>query len=81
MASNRNFVIKMSNTSANKVIRYEGASGDVPVPLQGEYTNESLAKKAIEKYLQEVKPESAQEIIVEAPVGEESGNTKRKQRV
>lgn len=81
MSSNRNFVIKMSPTSANKVIAYEGTSGDVPWPLQGEFTNESLAKRAIEKYLLEVKPESKQEIKVEEPTGEESGTTKRKQRV
>ena len=81
MASNRNFVIKMSPTSANRTIAYEGTSGDVPWQLQGEYTTETLAKKAVEKYLSEVKPESEQEIKVEAPVGEESGNTKRKQRV
>lgn len=81
MSSNRNFVIKMSSTSANKVIAYEGTSGDVPWPLQGEFTNESLAKRAIEKYLLEVKPESKQEIKVEEPTGEESGTTKRKQRV
>jgi hypothetical protein len=81
MASNRNFVIKMSNSSSNRVVAYEGTSGDVPWQLQGEYTNEVLAKRAIENYLSEVKPDSAQEIIVKAPVGEESGNTKRKQRV
>lgn len=81
MASNRNFIIKMSATSANKVIAYEGTSGEVPWQLQGEFTNEGLAKKAIEKYLFEVKPESKQEIKVEEPTGEESGTTKRKQRV
>lgn len=81
MASNRDFVIKMSAASANKVIGYEGTSGDVPWQLQGEFTNESLAKKAIEKYLLEVKPESKQEIKVEEPTGERSGTTKRKQRV
>lgn len=81
MASNRNFVIKMAPNSANKVIAYEGTSGDVPWQLHGEFTNETLAKKAIEKYLTEVKPESTQEIKVEAPAGEESGNAKRKQRV
>lgn len=53
----------------------------MPWPLQGEFTNESLAKRAIEKYLLEVKPESKQEIKVEEPTGEESGTTKRKQRV
>ena len=81
MASNRDFVIKMSDTSANKVITYEGTSGSVPWQLQGEFTNEMLAKKAIQKYLTEVKPESQQEIKVEEPTGEESGTTKRKQRV
>ncbi len=81
MASNRNFVIKMSATSANKVVAYEGTSGEIPWQLQGEFTNEYLAKKAIETYLLEVKPESTQEIKVEAPTGEESGNSKRKQRV
>lgn len=81
MASNRNFVIKMSPTSANKVIAYEGVSGDVPWALQGEFTNEGLAKKAIERYLLEVKPESKQEIKIEEPTGEESGTTRRKQRV
>ena len=81
MASNRNFIIKMSPTSANKVIAYEGTSGDVPWPLQGEYTNEALARKAIERYLLETKPESTQEIKVAEPTGEESGTTKRKQRV
>ena len=83
MASNRNFVIKMANGSANKVIAYEGTSGEIPWQLQGEYTNESFAKKAIEKYLSEVKPESTQEIKVEAPepVGEKRGPTNRKQRV
>jgi hypothetical protein len=65
------------------VIAYEGTSGDVPWQLQGEYTNQVLAKKAIERYLSEVKPESEQEIKVEevAPIGETSGNSKRKQRV
>ena len=81
MASNRNFVIKMSPTSANKVIAYEGTNGDVPWPLQGEFTNEALARKAIEQYLLQIKPESKQEIKVEEPTGEESGTTKRKQRV
>lgn len=83
MASNRDFVIKMSNTSSNRVIAYEGTSGDVPWPLQGEFTSPALAKRALERYLAEVKPESKQEIKVEAPisVGEESGNAKRKQRV
>jgi len=81
MSSNRNFVIKMSTTSSNKVIAYEGTSGDVPWQLQGEFTNESIAKRAIEKYLLEVKPESKQEIKVEEPTGEQSGTTKRKQRV
>lgn len=81
MASNRDFVIKMSPYSANKVIAYEGTSGDVPWPLQGEFTTEALARKAIECYLLENKPESKQEIKVEEPTGEESGTTKRKQRV
>jgi hypothetical protein len=83
MASNRNFVIKMSNVSSNRVIAYEGTSGDVPWQLQGEYTNPTLAKRAIEKYLAEVKPESEQKVKVEeaAPIGETSGNSKRKQRV
>ena len=83
MASNRNFVIKMSPTSSNRVITYEGVSGDVPVPLQGEYTNAKLARNAIERYLSEVKPESEQQIKVEeaASIGETSGNSKRKQRI
>lgn len=83
MASERNFVIKTSPTSANKVIAYEGTSGDVPWELQGEFTTPALAKQAIDKYLATKKPESKQEVIVEetAPVGEESGTTKRKQRV
>lgn len=83
MASDRDFVIKMSNTSSNRVVAYEGTSGDVPWQLQGEYTSPTLAKKAIERYLSEVKPESEQQIKVEevAPIGETSGNSKRKQRV
>ena len=83
MASNRNFVIKMSNTSSNRVVAYEGTSGDVPWQLQGEYTTTTLAKKAIERYLAETKPESEQQVKVEevAPIGETSGNPKRKQRV
>jgi len=83
MASNRDFIIKMSQTSSNRVIAYEGTSGDVPWQLQGEYTNVVLAKRALERYLAEVKPESKQEIKVEevAPIGETSGNSKRKQRV
>jgi hypothetical protein len=83
MASNRDFIIKMSPSSSNRVIAYEGTSGDVPWQLQGEYTNQVLAKKAIERYLSEVKPESEQQIKVEevAPIGETSGNSKRKQRV
>jgi hypothetical protein len=83
MASNRDFVIKMSNTSSNRVVAYEGTSGDVPWQLQGEYTNTTLAKNAIERYLAETKPESEQKIKVEevAPIGETSGNSKRKQRV
>ena len=64
MASNRDFVIKMSNTSSNRVISYEGTSGEVPWPLQGEFTSPALAKRALEKYLAEVKPESKQEIKV-----------------
>jgi hypothetical protein len=83
MASNRDFIIKMSQTSSNRVIAYEGTSGDVPWQLQGEYTNVVLAKRALERYLAEVKPESKQEIKVEevAPIGETSGNSKRKQRI
>lgn len=83
MASERNFIIKMSPTSANKVIAYEGTNGEIPWQLQGEYTNESIARKALENYLSEVKPESKQEIKVALPEysGEQSGNTKRKQRV
>lgn len=83
MASNRDFVIKMSQTSSNRVIGYEGTSGDVPWQLQGEYTNPALARKAIERYLAEVKPDSQQEIKVEdpEPVGEKRGPTNRKQRV
>ena len=83
MASNRNFVIKMSDTSSHRIIAYEGTSGEIPWQLQGEYTSPALAQRAIERYLAETKPESKQEIKVEAPVsvGEESGNTKRKQRV
>lgn len=71
----------MANGSANKVIAYEGTSGDVPWQLQGEYTNDALAKKAIAKYLSEVKPDSTQEVKVEVPVGEKRGPTNRKQRV
>jgi hypothetical protein len=83
MASERNFIIKCSQTSANKVIAYEGTNGDVPWELQGEFTTPALAKQAIERYLATRKPESKQEVIIEepAPVGEESGTTKRKQRV
>jgi hypothetical protein len=83
MASNRDFIIKMSQTSSNRVIAYEGTSGDVPWQLQGEYTNVVLAKRALEKYLSEVKPESEQKIKIEDPdtAGETSGNSKRKQRV
>jgi hypothetical protein len=83
MASNIDFIIKMSQTSSNRVIAYEGTSGDVPWQLQGEYTNVVLAKRALERYLAEVKPESKQEIKVEevAPIGETSGNSKRKQRI
>jgi hypothetical protein len=83
MASNRDFVIKMSLTSSNRIIGYEGTSGEIPWQLQGEYTSPTLAKKAIERYLAEVKPESDQKIKVEevAPIGETSGNSKRKQRV
>lgn len=83
MASNRDFVIKMASNSANKVIGYEGTSGEVPWQLHGEFTNETLARKAIEKYLMEVKPESTQEIKVQEPepVGEKRGPTNRKQRV
>jgi hypothetical protein len=83
MASNRNFVIKMSNTSSNRVVAYEGTSGDVPWQLQGEFTSPALAKRAVERYLAETKPESEQQITVEevAPIGETSGNSKRKQRI
>jgi hypothetical protein len=83
MASDRDFVIKMSQTSSNRVIAYEGTSGDVPWQLQGEYTNATLAKRAIERYLAEVKPESKQEIKIEEsePVGEKRGPTNRKQRI
>lgn len=83
MASNRDFVIKMAPSSSNRVIAYEGTSGDVPWQLQGEYTNPTLARKAIERYLSEVKPESEQQIKIEEPdpTGETSGNSKRKQRV
>lgn len=83
MASNRDFVIKMAQASSNRIIGYEGTSGDVPWQLQGEYTNTALAKKAIESYLSEVKPDSQQEIKVEdpEPVGEKRGPTNRKQRV
>ena len=83
MASNIDFVIKMSNVSSNRVIAYEGTSGEVPWPLQGEFTSPALAKRALEKYLAEVKPESEQQVKVEevAPIGETSGNSKRKQRV
>lgn len=83
MASNRDFIIKMSPTSSNRVIAYEGTSGDVPWQLNGEYTNATFAKKAIERYLSEVRPESEQKIKIEEldPAGETSGNSKRKQRV
>lgn len=82
MSSDRNFVIKMANASANRVIAYEGTNGEIPVPLQGEFTTASLAKREIDKYLATCKPESTQEIIVVEPVGEEErGNTKRKPRV
>jgi len=83
MASNRDFVIKMSNKSSNRVISYEGTSGEVPWPLQGEFTSPALAKRALEKYLAEVKPESKQEIKVEEfePAGEKRGPANRKQRI
>ena len=83
MASNRDFVIKMSAVSANRVIAYEGTSGEVPWQLQGEFTSPALARRALERYLAEAKPESEQQIKVEevAPIGETSGNSKRKQRV
>jgi len=82
MASNRNFIIRQSYGSANKVITYEGTSGDVPWQLQGEYTTEAKAKAAIANYLLD-KPDSTQEVIVEIPesTGEIRGNSKRKQRV
>jgi hypothetical protein len=83
MASERNFIIKCSTTSSNKVIAYEGTNGEIPWPLQGEFTSHALAKLAINKYLAENKPNSSQKVTVEEPafVGEESGNSKRKQRV
>lgn len=83
MASERNFIIRQSFSSANKVIVYEGTSGDVPWELQGEFTTESKAKQAIEQYLLSKKPNSKQEIKVEVveDTGEVSGPAKRKQRV
>lgn len=68
MASKREFIVKQSNTSPHHVIGYEGTNGEIPWPLQGEYTTPGSAELAIKVYQLEKS-------------GESSGATERKSGV
>jgi hypothetical protein len=68
MASKRDLVVKQSSTSPHYVIAYEGTNGEIPWPLQGEYTTPGSAELAIKVYQLEKS-------------GELSGTTERKSGV
>lgn len=51
MTQYRNYVIEGDGTFGMKVIKYPGAGGGIPNCLKGSYSNEKLAKQAIDVYL------------------------------
>lgn len=51
MTEYRNYVIEGDGTFGMKVIKYPGAGGGIPNCLKGSYSNEKLAKQAIDVYL------------------------------